>query len=135
MATTGFSFAVNRCERGSLFTSIDIGCVLQGSHVFEIKEGGMVVEELLGAGLADDLIKSKNSMCMSIYRMLEELIPPLEAHECHSIEHKLELQSKNPYGASSARMQRRRKKEPKRISSSRTNTAKGLLEASRVVAR
>lgn len=75
IATGSFSFAVNRCSRGSLFTSIDVSCALQGAHVSELKDGGDEVEELLGSGMAGDLAASQNDFASSLDALLEEILP------------------------------------------------------------
>lgn len=75
IATANFEYAVNRCGRGAPFTGIDVGCALQGAHVFEIKDGGPDVEELLGTGSMGDLMGSKNDLCLSVSAMLDELLP------------------------------------------------------------
>lgn len=75
IATGPFVYAINHVQRGALFTSIDIGCVMQGAHVYELKEGGATVEELLGAGLLDELVGQRNDLCESIGNMLSEILP------------------------------------------------------------
>ena len=40
IATGPFLYAVNRCSKNALFTSIDVSCSLRGAHVFELKDGG-----------------------------------------------------------------------------------------------
>ncbi|WP_251213399.1 AAA family ATPase [Adlercreutzia murintestinalis] len=75
IATANFEYAINRCRRGALFTSIDVSCAMQGAHVFELKEGGTEVEELLGAGSADELLHARNDLCTSVSAMLDELLP------------------------------------------------------------
>lgn len=75
IATGSFLYAVNRCERHALFTSIDVSCALDGAHVVELKDGGAAVEELLGAGLASELVGSRNAFCESLDELLEGLLP------------------------------------------------------------
>lgn len=75
IASGSFAYAVNRCKRGAMFTSIDVACALQGAHVFELKDGGQEVEELLGAGFSGDLTATKNDLCTSVAGMLDELLP------------------------------------------------------------
>lgn len=70
IATGPFLYAVNRCSKNALFTSIDVSCSLRGAHVFELKDGGGEVEELLGAGLPFDLLASRNDLCASLERVL-----------------------------------------------------------------
>lgn len=75
IASAPFAFALNRCRRGALFSAIDVANAMQGAHVFEIKDGGPEVEEMLGAGLAAELAATKNDFCASVDAMLDELVP------------------------------------------------------------
>lgn len=75
IATGSFAYALNRCERGSLFSAVDIANVMHGAQVFELRDGGREVEELLGAGLAAELAFAKNDFCASVEAMLEEVLP------------------------------------------------------------
>lgn len=75
IATGPFVYALNRCERGSLFCALDIANVMHGAQVFELKDGGTEVEELLGAGLAGELASSRNGFCASVEAMLGEVLP------------------------------------------------------------
>lgn len=79
IASAPFVFALNRCKRGALFSSVDIANALAGAHVFEIKDGGPEVEEMLGAGLASELAATKNELCASVDAMLDELLPSRDA--------------------------------------------------------
>lgn len=74
IATGPFVYALNRCERGALFTAMDIANVMHGAQVFELKEGGAEVEELMGAGLAEELASSRNDFCTSVAAMLDEVL-------------------------------------------------------------
>lgn len=75
IASAPFVFALNRCKRGALFSAVDIANVLQGAHVFELKDGGPEVEEMTGAGLAAELGAAKNDLCLSVDAMLDDLLP------------------------------------------------------------
>lgn len=75
IATGPFKFAVNRCSKNSPLTSIDVSCALQGVPVFELKDGGRDVEELLGVGAPNQLIDSRNDFCVSLVQMLIKLLP------------------------------------------------------------
>ena len=74
IATTPFSFAVNRCSKRSLFSSIDISCAMQGVSAFELQDGGAEVEEMLGSGLACDLARSRNAFVQSVRELLDALL-------------------------------------------------------------
>lgn len=78
IATGSFLFALNRCSRHALFTSIDVSCALNGAHVIELKEGGGAVEEACGAGLPFDLLHEKNDLCDSLEDMLASMLPEKE---------------------------------------------------------
>lgn len=75
IATGPFLYAVNRCSKNALFTSIDVSCALRGAHVFELKDGGTDVEELLGAGQPFDLLEARNDLCASLERLLQGVLP------------------------------------------------------------
>lgn len=75
VATGSFLFVLNRCSRHSLFTSIDVSCALGGVHVVEVQEGGAVVEELQGCGLARQLLREGNPFYKSVASVLEEVVP------------------------------------------------------------
>lgn len=75
IATGPFVFAINRCAKNAQFTSIDASCALGGAHVFELKDGGRDVEELVGAGLPWELLDMKNDLCGSLETLLLDLLP------------------------------------------------------------
>lgn len=74
-ATNSIVFAINRCSKGSLFSSIDVSCLLQGSHVRELRDGGRIVEELMGIGAVSSLVADGNPFAISIGHLLQELLP------------------------------------------------------------
>lgn len=75
MATSSLAVAVNRCSKGSLFSSIDVSCMLQGQRVGELREGGRIVEELVGIGTASALVADENAFSQSIEILLNSLLP------------------------------------------------------------
>lgn len=75
IAAGSFVYALNRCSRTAPFTSIDVSCALQGALVLEVAEGGSIVEELLDAGRAEELAASGNELCVSVDRLLDEMLP------------------------------------------------------------
>lgn len=75
IATGPFSFAVNRCAKNALFTSIDVSCALHGAPVVELSEGGRDVEELLGMGSPMELLSSRNALCESVEDVLRAVLP------------------------------------------------------------
>ncbi len=74
IATTSFSYLLNFCSKRSLLSSIDVSCALKGAKVYEIKDGGGEVSELLGAGMAHKLSRLNNSFCSSIEAVLIETV-------------------------------------------------------------
>lgn len=66
IATGSVIFAINRCSKHALFTSIDISCALQGANVAEIMDGGIEVDEYLSSGAPLELLQSRNSFAVSI---------------------------------------------------------------------
>ncbi|MGI6590659.1 MAG: AAA family ATPase [Eggerthellaceae bacterium] len=75
VAATPFLFAVNRCSKNAMLTSLDISCALNGARVSEFKDGGPEVEELMGAGMAGELLKMRNSLCVSLQSFFIEALP------------------------------------------------------------
>lgn len=75
VAATPFLFAVNRCSKSGMLTSLDISCALNGAKVAELKDGGREVGELLGAGLADELMGARNALCQSLQAFLMDTLP------------------------------------------------------------
>lgn len=75
IASGPFRFAVNRCSKAALLTSIDVACALQGVSAFELKDGGRDVEECLSSGAALELLSSHNDFCSSLELVMERLVP------------------------------------------------------------
>jgi pilus assembly protein CpaE len=74
IATTSFSYLLNFCSKKSLLSALDVSCALKGAKVYEIKDGGTEVGELMGAGMAHKLAKLNNPLCTSIEKLLEETL-------------------------------------------------------------
>lgn len=81
VASTPFLFAVNRCSRNGMLTSLDISCALNGAKVVEFKDGGHEVEELMGAGMAPELLRTKNDLCQSLQAFLVDVLPEMPRQE------------------------------------------------------
>lgn len=75
IASQPFLFAVNRCSRHALLTSLDVSCALGGVAVAELKEGGGSVAELSSSGMAARLLDDHNDLCVSLNDFLGTLIP------------------------------------------------------------
>lgn len=68
-------FAINRCSKRSLFSSIDISCALDGAPVAEILDGGIEVDEFMSSGEPYELIKSRNNFALSLWNIIENILP------------------------------------------------------------
>lgn len=75
VATTGFTFVVNRHSKTSLLSAVDVSCALRGSHAVELADGGRDVDELLGAGYPGELVESKNAFVSGVRDLLIEMLP------------------------------------------------------------
>ncbi|MDO4182092.1 MAG: chromosome partitioning protein ParA [Coriobacteriia bacterium] len=75
IAASPFVFAVNRCSKQALYSSIDISCALHGAQVVEIRDGGRDVEDLMAASQPEDIISSHNAVVDSLVRVLGQLVP------------------------------------------------------------
>lgn len=75
VATSGFIFAVNKHEKTSLLSAMDVSCALRGAHAVELPYGGREVDELLGAGYAQELLDSKNAFVAATRELLLRLLP------------------------------------------------------------
>ena len=75
IASQPFLFAVNRCGRHALLTSLDISCALGGVAVAELREGGGSVAELSSSGMVSRLLDDHNDLCVSLNDFLGRLIP------------------------------------------------------------
>lgn len=75
IATGSMNFVLNRCSKRSLFSSIDVSYALNGLTVNEILDGGLEVDESLSSGNPWDLIKSNNPFAVSLWALLEKLLP------------------------------------------------------------
>ena len=75
IATSPFQFVLNRCSKGSTFTSIDLSCALGGVRVSELRDGGAMVEELLAAGLAQELFESGNPLIATVESLVDLVLP------------------------------------------------------------
>lgn len=75
IATGGFTFVVNRHERSSLLSGVDVSCAFRGAHAVELPHGGREVDELLGAGYPGELLEAKNPLVGAICELLREFLP------------------------------------------------------------
>lgn len=66
IATGSVIYAINKCSKHALFSSLDVSCTLQGAQVAEIMDGGLDVDEFLSQRKPIELIKSQNSFAVSI---------------------------------------------------------------------
>ncbi len=75
VATAGFVFVVNRHEKSSLLSAVDVSCTLRGSHAIELPYGGRDVDELLGSGYGEELLKARNPLVFSVRDLLVRILP------------------------------------------------------------
>lgn len=75
VATTSFTFAVNRHDRTKLLSAVDVSCSLRGAHAVELPEGGRDVDELLGSGYIQELLDSRNPLVGAVKDVLERVLP------------------------------------------------------------
>ncbi len=75
VATTSFVFVVNRHDKTSLLSAVDVSCSLRGAHAVELPHGGRDVDELLGSGYAHELFEAKNPLVMAVHDLLVRLLP------------------------------------------------------------
>ena len=75
MATAGFVFVVNRHEKSSLLSAVDVSCTLRGSHAIELPHGGRDVDELLGSGYGEELLNARNPLVSSVRDLLVRILP------------------------------------------------------------
>ena len=74
LATSGFTYAINKHDRESLLSAVDASCALKGSTAVELSNGRRDVEELLGAGFVQEFIESKNPLIGETASLLERLL-------------------------------------------------------------
>ncbi len=75
VATNAFSYALNHCDKKALFMPLDIAGVMNGAHIYELKDGGIDIEESCGAGCADELLDAGNPFVSSLASMLADIRP------------------------------------------------------------
>lgn len=81
IATQSFVFMLNFSSRQSLISTLDVSCALKGARVIELRDGGRDVAELLGSGLPEELINSRNPFVESLFAALKHIIPHEEKEE------------------------------------------------------
>lgn len=81
IATGSVLYAINRCSKNSLFTSVDVSYALKGAKVAEIMDGGIDVDECCAVGRPIDLIKTKNPFVVSLWTVLENIVPSLKINK------------------------------------------------------
>ena len=77
IATSPLIFAVNKCCKNGMYSSIDVSCALHGATSKELMWGGSAVEEYLAAGQAKNLLETRNSFVMSLGALLGEIVPAM----------------------------------------------------------
>lgn len=77
IASGPFSFVLNKCTKGSPFTAIDASCALRGAHVYELRDGGSEVDELMESAMMPVLLEENNVLADDVRDLLAELLPTL----------------------------------------------------------
>lgn len=91
-------FALNKCNKKSLFSSIDVSYALQGLPVAEIMDGGLEVDECLASGNPEELIKNKNPFVVSLWGLLEEVLPQIQnSNSSNAVERELSPKPKRSH--------------------------------------
>lgn len=75
IATGSFKFAVNRCSKSALFTSIDVSCALQGADAVELRDGGRELEDYLGGGQAREYLELDTPFARDLDHLLADMVP------------------------------------------------------------
>lgn len=75
IATGPFAFVLNRCTKGSPFTAIDASCALRGAHVYELRDGGTEVDELMESGMLPTLFEEANPLAEDVKDLLAATLP------------------------------------------------------------
>lgn len=84
VATSSFVYVVNRHERASLLSAVDVSCALHGAHAVELPHGGRDVDELLGLGTPKELIESRNAFVAALRELLVRILPSEKASAVES---------------------------------------------------
>ncbi len=81
IATSPLIFAINKCSKQGLYSSIDVSCALHGATTKELMWGGVAVEEYLAAGQAVQLLNTHNALVASLGALLLEIVPNMPQSE------------------------------------------------------
>ncbi|MDO5329387.1 MAG: hypothetical protein Q4E88_04770 [Coriobacteriia bacterium] len=73
--TSSILYIINKVSRDSLFSSVDVSCVLDGANVAEIMDGGVDVDESLANGKPIELLDARNPFIVSLWGLLDKLLP------------------------------------------------------------
>jgi len=77
--STRFAYVLNRCARNAPLTGLDASLALDGAEVWELAEGGPMVDELLSLGCPHELLLSGSPLVGSLEALLAavcEQMPP-----------------------------------------------------------
>lgn len=75
IATVPFVLVVNRVSRNSRISAEDASGFFDDAPVSSLRDGGWDVEEMLAAGLSDELLSSRNELCSSLANLLDGVVP------------------------------------------------------------
>ena len=75
IATNNIVFGLNRCNKSSLFSALDVSSALSGASVAEIADGGIQVDEFMCEKSTDKLIDCNNGFIVSLWFIVTALLP------------------------------------------------------------
>lgn len=73
--TRSIRFALNRCSKKAPMSAMDVSCALHGVKVFELRDGGPTVGQMLGAGMVDELLAENNDFVTSVIAFADSMLP------------------------------------------------------------
>ena len=73
--TRTIRFALNRCAKKAPMGAMDVSCALHGVKVFELRDGGPMVAQMLGAGMVDELLAENNDFVTSVIAFADSMLP------------------------------------------------------------
>lgn len=73
LSNLNFIYALNRCSRKAALRAVDVEDALGVNKCFEIKDGSIKVEELFSAGCANELVREKSPVAVSVFEILKEV--------------------------------------------------------------
>lgn len=72
--STRFAFLLNRCGKASPISTLDASLALAGADVWQLVDGGNLVDELLALGAPEELLAEQSSLVDSLDALLDVLM-------------------------------------------------------------